>query len=204
VTELPPLHLLTDDEVCARPDFHERCGAMLEAGGARLAFHLRAPRASGRWLYDAAVRLVEAAGRSRSRLVVNDRVDVALAAGARGVHLGERSLPVEAVRGLVPEGFLVGVSVHGVDRIPPAADWLMAGSVYPTPSHPGAAGAGLDLIRGLAGRGAAVVAVGGVTPERVRELRQAGAAGVAVIRGVWDDADPAGAVERYLNAWDGA
>lgn len=196
--ELRPLHLLTDDEVCGRAGFLEAAERLVEAAGARMAFHLRAPHGSGRWLHDAAARLVGAGG----VLIVNDRVDVALAAGASGVQLGRRSLSLEEVRRMVPAGLGIGVSVHGAETPLPAADWLIAGNVYSTASHPGKPGAGVELVRRLAGGGVPVVAIGGVTPERVAELRDAGAAGVAVIRGVWDASDPAAAIERYLNAWD--
>jgi thiazole tautomerase (transcriptional regulator TenI) len=133
---------------------------------------------------------------------VNDRVDVALAAGAFGVQLPGRGIPTADVRGMVPPGFRIGASVRAVEATPPDADWLIAGNVYETASHPGMPASGPNLITGLAGRGVPVIAVGGITPERVAEMKSAGAAGVAVIRGVWDDPDPAAAVLRYLNAWE--
>jgi thiamine-phosphate diphosphorylase len=152
-------------------------------------------------MFDAASRLAQASQGSGSLLVVNDRVDVALAAGADGVHLGERSLSPDDVRGMAPDGFLIGASVHAADGELPAADWLMAGNVFATPSHPGRPPAGVELVSRLVRRGARVVAVGGVTPDRLGVLRQAGAAGVAVISGVWDAPDPADRARRYLEGW---
>lgn len=198
---LPPLHVVTDDAVCARDGFLEAAEAVLRAGGAAMVFHLRAPRTPGRRVYELAVQLVERSRPAISRVVVNDRLDVALSAGAHGVQLGERSLEVADVVRLAPAGFLLGASVHTAEGALPQAAWLMAGSVYPTASHPGRAPAGLALVWRLAARGACVVAVGGITPERVSEVREAGARGVAVVSGVWDAPDPAAAVERYLNAW---
>lgn len=198
---LPPLHVVTDDEVCGRPGFLDAADAVLRAGGAELVFHLRMPAASGRRVHDAAAALVELARPAIARVVVNDRLDAALAAGAHGVHLGERSLPVEDARRLAPAGFLVGASVHAAEGALPEASWLLAGNVWATASHPGRPAAGTALVWRLAARGARVVAIGGVTPERVGEVREAGARGVAVVSGVWSAPDPAAAVERYLNAW---
>lgn len=137
-------------------------------------------------------------------LVVNDRVDVALAAGADGVQLGARSLSVEDGRSLAGASLRIGASVHAADEaraVGAGADWLLAGTLWPTPSHPGRAGAGVALLREVAALGMPVVAIGGVSAERAAEARRAGAAGVAALRGLWDAADPARAVERYLDEW---
>ena len=193
---LPPLHLLTDDAVCARPDFAAQAERLMRVGGSELLLHLRAPHAGGLALYRLAERLAAAGA-----LVVNDRVDVALAAGAAGAQLGERSLSSDDVRGIAPAGFRIGLSVHDAEAALPRADWLIAGNVFETESHPGRPGAGGALIEQLSGRGIPVVAVGGVTPRRVASVRSAGAAAVAVIRGVWDAPDPERAVAAYLEAW---
>jgi thiamine-phosphate pyrophosphorylase len=99
----------------------------------------------------------------------------------------------------------IGASVHALadakDAFAAGADWLLAGATYPTPSHPGEAPAGIRLVEELATVGLPVVAIGGVTAERVAEARRAGAAGVAAIRGIWDDPSPAAAVRRYVEAW---
>jgi thiamine-phosphate pyrophosphorylase len=201
----PPLHVVTDDSVVARGDFVARAAEVLTGGGADVALHLRAPSASGRRMFDLAERLMETARASGSLLVVNDRVDVAMAIGAHGVQLGARGLAVADARRMIGPARLVGVSVHGVDEAREAAsagaDWLLAGTIHATPSHPGRAGAGVGLIAELARIGPPVIAIGGVTPKRVGEARRAGAAGVATIRGVWDDPSPADAVRRHLDAW---
>ena len=195
--DLPPLHVVTDDRVCAREDFIRVAAQVLAAGGRDLAFHLRMPGGSGRRCYDLCRGLLEIAG--AATVVVNDRVDVALAAGARAVQLGGRSLPLEDVRRMAP-ALAAGISVHGSEA-PPDADWLMAGNVFETASHPGRPAAGTRLVELLAARGAHVVAIGGVTPQRVAALREAGARGVAVLSGVWNASEPAAAVQQYLQAW---
>ncbi len=138
------------------------------------------------------VELVAAAVASvrgtRSRLVVNDRLDVALSTGASGIHLGMQSLPAEAVRRVVDPGFLVGVSCHSLDEALAAerarANYIFLGPIFPTPSK-AAFGPplGLDKLREVRAQvKIPIVAIGGVTPERVKACLEAGAAGIAGIR----------------------
>ena len=201
---IPPLHVVTDDAVVAREDFLDAAWRVARAGGPLLVFHLRAPRASGRRMYELARALLDAVMAADGRLVVNDRVDVALAA-ADGAQVGARGLhPADARRILGPDD-LLGVSVHSVDEARDAraagADFVLAGTIWPTESHPGRPGTGTGLVREIAALGTPTIAIGGVTPERVAEAREAGAAGVAVIRGVWDAPDPAAAVTEFLKHW---
>lgn len=202
---VPALHVVTDDAVVGRAGFLDAAAAVLAAGGADVALHLRAPRASGRVLYELAQRLVEVAEREGAVLIVNDRADVARAANADGVQVGARGLSSRDARRVIGEGRLLGVSVHAVDEaravLSGAPDFLLAGTTWATPSHPGRPGAGLGLIREIAALRIPVIAIGGVTPARAVEARDAGAAGVAVLRGVWDAADPAAAVNGYLGYW---
>lgn len=201
---IPPLHAVTDDRVIASANFVARAGEVLAAGGDRIALHLRAPAATGRAMHDLAARLVEMASAAGALLLVNDRVDVAIAAGAHGVQLGRRSLSVEDARRLVGDR-LIGASIHDADEARAAigggADFLLAGAIYPTATHPGEAAAGVGWIETVAALGRPIIAIGGVMPERVGEVRRAGAAGVAAIRGIWDDPSPGEAVQRYLDAW---
>ncbi|HSG48262.1 MAG TPA: thiamine phosphate synthase [Longimicrobiales bacterium] len=202
---LPPLHLVTDDAVLARDDFRHTAAEALGAGGASLVLHLRAPHTDGRTLYRLAAELLPAADASGARLLVNDRVDVAACVGAHGVQLGQRSLPVAVARELLGPGGLVGVSVHSAAEAREAAapDFLLVGTLFETPSHPGRPGAGTGLLHAVAvaARGIPLVGIGGVTPERLAGLRAAGAHGFAVLRGVWDATSPATAVQRYLTLW---
>lgn len=79
------------------------------------------------------------------------------------------------------------------------ADFVLAGTLYPSASHPGRPGAGPGLIEAMVEVAIPIVGIGGVTPERVGEVRGAGAAGVAVITGIWDAPSPVAALERYLS-----
>jgi thiamine-phosphate pyrophosphorylase len=138
--------------------------------------------------------------------LVNDRVDLALAVGADGVHLGRRSLPPSVVRLLLGgEETPVGASCHNESEAREAtregADFLFVGAIYPTPSHPGVAGAGAELITEVESAvPVPLVAIGGIRPEAVEELVKAGAHGVAVISGIWDAEDSENALKGYLRA----
>lgn len=210
---IPRVHVVTDDRVLARADFPEAAAAVLAAGAGRIAFHLRGPRSGGRRLEELAGLLLPAARAAGVPLLVNDRIDVALAAGADGVHLGLRSLPLSHARRLLPEGALVGCSAHGPDEAEAwgaeagaAPDFLFTGPVFPTRSHPGAAAAGPGLIaavRAVRPR-TPQLGIGGVTPARAAAVRAAGAHGVAAIRAVWEAGDPARAVTALIRAASGA
>lgn len=140
---------------------------------------------------------------SRTRVVVNDRLDIALASGAGGVHLRADSIAPAIARSIVPRGFLIGRSVHGVDEAIACAadvDYLIAGTVWTTESKPAAVESRSLLGRsGLAAIATAVrvpvVAIGGVTPERVQAVVGSGAAGIAAIGLFMADPEPGDAGE---------
>ena len=129
--------------------------------------------------------LLQATRDTSTRLIVNDRLDVAIACGAAGVHLRGDSIPVAMARRLAPSGFLIGRSVHTIqDAIAAAgADYLFAGTVFPSASKP-AAGPLLG-VKGLQAIVAAVtipvLAIGGIAGDRINEVAAAGAGGFAAI-----------------------
>jgi thiamine-phosphate pyrophosphorylase len=139
-------------------------------------------------------------------LIVNDRVDVALATGADGVQRTGTSLPIDAIRAIAGTRLVIGASVHSLEDAVEAesggADWVVFGPIYDTPSKRAyGAPQGLDALAKVTGRlRVPVVAIGGVTPARVREVRGAGAAGVAAIAAILDAASPADATRRFLDA----
>ena len=203
---LPRLHVIAGDEVLGAPDFIERVAGLVEAGGRRLAVHLRAREMSAARLFDAAKGAVEAGRAGGALIVVNDRLDVALAAGAGGVHLREDSMGAGDARRVVGKGgrFLVGRSIHAPEQsVAPAgggADYLVLGSVYETASHPGGRPVGPRAVAAAAATAAVpVLGIGGVGPGRVAELLEAGAHGVVAKSGVWGADDPVEAVTRYLH-----
>ena len=206
---IPVLHAVTDDIVVARADFLARARGVMAALGARGALHLRAPALDGRPMYALAVALAGVQRETGCWLVVNDRLDVALASGARGAQLTSRSISVADARARVaPSSFPLGVSVHAPDEAWLAANqgatWIVAGHVHQTASHPGEAGRGEAFISSVidAAEETPVIAIGGVRAEHLAALRRAGAHGAAVIRGIWGAADSARAAADYLSAYD--
>jgi thiamine-phosphate pyrophosphorylase len=131
-----------------------------------------------------------------TRVVVNDRLDVALACGAHGVHLRSDSIPAAAARAIAPVGWMIGRSVHGADearRVAAGVDYLVAGTVFASASKPdGQPLLGIDGLRAIVGAvSVPVLAIGGVTRERVEPLARAGAGGIAGI-GLFGDPGPLG------------
>jgi thiamine-phosphate diphosphorylase len=148
------------------------------------AVQIREKDLDDRDLYDLA-RLARTLLPTATRLLVNGRLDVALAAGADGVHLPADGVPVRALRERFGEGVLIGRSTHTVEEVERArgegADYVTFGPVFATPGK--GAPVGLEgLARATAAAGVPVFALGGVTLERFGELAGAGAAGVAAIR----------------------
>ena len=197
------LYLITDRAAASRPpaDVVEEC----LAAGLR-AVQLREKDLEARDLLTLADTLREATQRHGARLIVNDRADVALAASADGVQRTHSSLPVSALRGFTPPGFLVGASVHSEaearDAAAQGADFIVFGPVYDTASKrrygPPQGLAALEAVTHAVDR--PVLAVGGLTPERVPEVLAAGAAGVAVIGAIYAAARPAEATKAFLDA----
>ena len=198
---LPRLHAITDARIARRPDLDLIAAALAQGGGSELAFHARGRELTGLELYSLAVQL----SMLPSFLFVNDRLDVALAVPTAGVQLGHGSLPVSAARALNPVWW-IGRSVHDLAEAEAArtegADYLVVGPVFATASHPERAPLGLARLQAIASAidGLPVIAIGGITADRVREVKKSGAYGVAAIRALWDDAEPAEAARR-MREW---
>ena len=131
----------------------------------------------------------------RALLIVNDRVDVAMLAGADGVQLGETALDVADVRHLVGPDMLIGRSVHSevgaVDAECQGADYIILGTVFETASHPEGHIGGLDLVREVTeAAGIPVLGIGGITSDNANSVVEAGASGVAVITAITMAEDP--------------
>lgn len=179
-----------------------------EAGGAT-AIQLRMKQVPARDLLAAAVRLRAALA---VPLFVNDRADVALAAGAAGVHLGAEDLPAAAIRQLAPPPFCIGVSVGTPAEAEAAAgaevDYWSVGSVFATSSKPDAGDpigiAGFQALRALAPSGIPVIAIGGIDAPKAASLIAAGAAGVAVISAIFAAQDIEAAARKLREAVDEA
>lgn len=201
ISVLPRLHAITDDRVIARGCVVTRAEALAKAAGASLAVHLRSRALPGGPLLKLARELKDRIDPFGAWLAVNDRADVARIAQAQALVSGRGGLGVADVRKAAPHA-LIGRSVHDGAEIRAAlaegADFLIAGSVFATPSHPERSPAGIGLVREAAAGKPPVIAIGGITPERAGELIAAGAWGVAAIRALWDANDPAAAARAFL------
>jgi thiamine-phosphate pyrophosphorylase len=204
IARLRGLYAIVDSSA-ARPPL-ELCASFLEGGAG--VVQLRLKNAQGSELFRMAVEAVRLCRARGALLIVNDRLDVALAAGADGVHLGQHDLPLAAARRAAP-GLLIGISTHSDAEIDAAAgaDYLGFGPVFATRSKPGAS---LPPPHGIAGlrravqRAAApIVAIGGITAATAGEVAKAGAACAAAIGELCHAADPAAAARAMAEAFLG-
>lgn len=144
-----------------------------------------------------------AADRHGALFTINDRADVALAAGADGMHVGQNDLPVDVCREILGPEAIIGLSTHEpaqADGAPGAADYVTAGPVWETPTKPGRPAAGLEHVRFMAARETRPwFAIGGVTPENLPQVIEAGARRIVVVRAVTEADDPGAAVHALLS-----
>ena len=203
---LPPLYAIADHETADRhgwelPDL----ARAYFAGGARL-LQVRAPHVASGTLLAWCDRILEDSAKWEARVIVNDRADVAVLAGAAGVHLGQTDLSASSARGILGPGALIGVSTHTRDQIDRAmtdagVDYLAVGPVYATATKAtGYPAVGLKLVAEAArlATGRPLVAVGGITLERAEAVIAAGATSVAVISDLLTGGDPERRVADYV------
>lgn len=175
--------------------------ARAAALGGATCIQLRLKDVPARDLVELARGLVRAVG---VPVIVNDRADVAIAAGAAGVHLGPDDVPPAVVRSFAPDGFIIGASVGTAGEVGGAegADYVGIGPVFATGSKSDAGAAigvgGFSLL--AAATGLPAVGIGGITQENAREVIDAGAAGVAVIAAVFGATDPLAAARELASA----
>jgi len=185
---VPVICLVTDSRRLTPPEDDALVRLVRHAAAAGVYLvHVREAHRSDADLVQLTRRLVSASSQTNTRVVVNDRVDVAIASGAAGVHLRADSFSADRVRRMAPVGFLIGRSVHGEEEAIAAArtavDYLVFGTVYPTISKKDlAAPAGIGGLQAVCRRvRVPVLAIGGVASDKVREIAGAGAAGIAAI-----------------------
>ena len=187
------LYVITDEQI-GHGLSHTEIARRAVAGGAD-TIQLRDKRLSGRDLLIVASAIREVTRDAGALFIVNDRLDVALAAGADGVHLGESDLPIEHARRIAPPGFIIGASVGSVTTAVRAgaagADYVALSPTFSTASKDDAGpGHGLAMLSAI--RSAVslpLVAIGGITPGNVADVIAAGADGIAVISAVVGEDD---------------
>ena len=189
------LYVIIDPDACAGRDPVEVARLALEGGASMLQWRDKR-REKGEQLPQArAIR--ELCGQHGALFIVNDHVDLALVVGADGVHLGQRDLPVEAVRPLVPPDFVIGVSTNNAGEAKRAeangASYIAVGAIFPTASKEPErtrAASPERLLEVKAAVDLPVVAIGGVNASNIDQVLAAGADAVAVISAVCAAADP--------------
>ncbi|HEU4829508.1 MAG TPA: thiamine phosphate synthase [Gemmatimonadales bacterium] len=200
---LARLHAVTDAAVRALPDLGVRAAAIASAGSA-VALHARDRAATAADLAALADRFVTLTLPAEASTIVSGRPDIARAVGAQGVQLAAGDLAPRDIRAAFGE-LRLGRSVHSLSEaraaVDEGADYLLLGSVFATTSHPDRAPIGIEVVRSVSALGVPVIAIGGITPQHARVLRDAGAYGVAAIRALWHAEDPARAALAFLDGW---
>ena len=199
------LYFVTD----IRPDLEQLLAAAV-AGGADMV-QLRDKSATDAELIAAAEIFRRVCDRSGALFWLNDRADLALRCGADGVHVGQEDMPPAEVRRLLPADRLVGLSTHSPAQLDVAlasseADELSVGPVWQTPTKEGRVAAGLDYVRYAASHAGdrPWFAIGGIDLGNVREVIEAGASRIVVVRAIRDAPDPGAAAESLCAALDEA
>ena len=199
---LPRVYALTDVQLSGLS--HANQVALLSAGGATL-IQLRDKQAPALQLYEHAIAAVAAAEKNGAQLIINDRTDLALAARAHGVHLGQDDMPPEAARRLLGNEAVIGYSTHNVDQALKALalpiDYIAIGPIFKTSSKtdtfPTLGLEGLKAVRKVVGD-VQLVAIGGISYTNAREVIEAGADSVAVISALLSDPERITAATRAL------
>jgi len=190
-TPLPFIHAVTNSAAVRRKEFLATAERIMKTLGPLGAIHLRSSEISGRRFHDLASKLVAFQAESGCWLIVNDRVDVGAAVGAKGIELASHSLRVREARAVAPD-IPIGISIHSVEEAIAAeedgATWCVAGTVFETPSHEGQKGSQIEFISDVARAvSIPIIAIGGIQPEHIEPLKAAGAYGIATIRGAgWE------------------
>ena len=200
---LARLHAVTDAAIRALPDLGVRAAAIAAAGSA-VALHARDRSATAADLAALADRFVTLTLPAEASTFVSGRPDIARAVGAQGVQLAAGDIASRDARAAFGDLWL-GRSVHSLAEAEAAmaegADYLLLGNVFATPSHPDRDPVGIEVVRAVSALGAPVIAIGGITVQHARELRDAGAYGIAAIRALWHAEDPARAALAFLDEW---
>lgn len=200
---LPRVLAVTDSAIVAADDFPIRAAA-IAAAGPGIGIVVRHPGGSSAEQLAALDRVRALARPPEAATIAHGDPALARIGEAQGVQLRDRDLAPGDARHVLGHGW-VGLSVHSIDQARAArdagVDYLVAGAVFETASHPGQAGRGLDWLAEIVAVGVPVFAIGGVTPERLPSLRRTGAWGVAAIGALWRAIDSAKAADQFVRTW---
>ena len=200
------LYLVTDNGDKDRETFCETVDQAI-AGGVTLV-QLREKMATSRDFFELALRVKAITDRHNVPLIINDRLDIALAVNADGLHVGQEDLPVALARRLLGPDKILGVTAatvaDAVEAQAAGADYLGSGAVYPTSTKPGKAVLPLMTLSQIKQAvHIPVVAIGGISADNIGALRQSKVDGVAVVSAIMDSSDPAAAARALRILWEG-
>lgn len=192
------IYLVTDDGCLQGRSLLDCVREALEGGVTLVQY--RAKTASSAEMYAEALQLKALCDSFNVPLIINDRLDIAMAVGAAGVHLGQDDLPCAAARKLLGEDYIIGVSAHNPAEAKAAlqsgADYLGCGAVFGTATKADVKKLGTDGLAAICReKGLPVVGIGGVTADNYREVRAAGADGAAIVSGILAQPDIRATVE---------
>ncbi|AFM00397.1 MULTISPECIES: thiamine phosphate synthase [Desulfitobacterium] len=199
------LYLVTDRILVGSKDFLLSLRKALEGGVTLL--QLREKEANSRDFYEIGLKVKEMAAEFRVPLIINDRVDLALALDADGVHIGQKDLPIEVVRNMIGSDKILGYSVSSLEealwgeRL--GADYLGAGPVFPTGSKKDASEAiGLATLKKIKDSvNLPVVGIGGIGPANLKEVKETGIDGISIISAILSQEDPYAAAKGLGDLW---
>jgi thiamine-phosphate pyrophosphorylase len=199
----PPVLCFVASQAFAPDGDLEKLVTEAVAGGVTMV-QLREPGMAAGDLLNLARRLKQIT-RGKALLVINDRIDIAIAVEADGVQVPEAGLPTLTARGLIGKYAVLGRSVHSVEEAQRAsregAEFVIAGTIYQSPTHPDFAPVGPGLIEEITRDSSfPVLAIGGVTADKVDELVKAGAAGIAIVSAIANASEPKAAAEELMTA----
>jgi thiamine-phosphate pyrophosphorylase len=201
---LPPLYAVLDAARIGNRPLLEITEVLLQAGVGLIQY--RDKQACSRDLFQAGTQIANRLRKRQGIFVMNDRADVTLAVGADGVHLGQDDLPVEKARMLLSRDKIIGISTHSIAQVEEAdqssADYIAFGPIFPTGSK-----ANPDPVVGLDGLAQArkatrkpLVAIGGITVDRAKAVKESGADSIAVIQALIAAPDPGERARQFLEA----
>jgi thiamine-phosphate pyrophosphorylase len=196
------LYLVTDRRWLGQRTLWDRVDEAI-LGGVTLV-QLREKEISSKEYLELGQRVKEVTDRHHIRLIINDRIDIALAIDADGVHLGPEDLPVPIARKLMGDGKIIGASAASVDEAllfqAQGADYLGVGAIFPTATKRGTEKVGLDDLRGIkAAVHIPVVAIGGINAENATPVMETGVDGVAVVSAIMAQTDIREAARQLLS-----
>jgi thiazole tautomerase (transcriptional regulator TenI) len=197
LTNVKELHIISNDKM----PIEQLREILIDIHPYVTSIHLREKQKTARELFQAVELL--STDIPLSKIIINDRVDVALITRVSGVQLAYHSLDPVFIKNTFPK-LKVGSSIHsyhdGEKALQDGADYVLFGHVYPSHSKPGKTPKGIEELSKVSRLNIPVIAIGGITPENTKQVIQAGAKGIAVMSGVLDSSDPLAAVRAYVHA----